>query len=92
MHRFGALPFGVYRLDVEREGFSKQTVVIDVRSQVPIAQTATMTLMPVESAIVKTVNFERGRVRPSSSLDVSFGVSLFEEGKTVIRLQADVSI
>ena len=25
-HRFGALPFGVYRLEVEREGFSTQVV------------------------------------------------------------------
>jgi hypothetical protein len=65
MHRFGALPFGVYRLDVEREGFSKQTVLIDVRSQVPITQTATMTLMPVESSV--EVQEEATLIDPVSS-------------------------
>ena len=51
MHKFGALPFGAYRLEVEREGFSKQTILLDVRSQVPLMHTATMAIVPIESSV-----------------------------------------
>jgi len=50
-HRFTALPFGVYRLEVQREGFSRQSFLIDVRSQVPVMHTATMAIVPVASSI-----------------------------------------
>jgi len=41
-------------------------------------------------AIIAKVNFERGRVRPSASLDASVGVNLFEADRKTVRLQADV--
>ena len=40
--------------------------------------------------ILSHVNFERGRVRPSSSLDASAGVEVFHSDKMRFRLQADV--
>jgi hypothetical protein len=40
--------------------------------------------------ILDRVNFERGRVRPSSSLDVSGGVELIHSDKLRLRFQADV--
>ncbi|HEY2844594.1 MAG TPA: TonB-dependent receptor, partial [Bryobacteraceae bacterium] len=41
--------------------------------------------------ILAKVNFDRGRVRPSSSLDTSVGVTLFEADRKTVRLQGDVS-
>ena len=41
-------------------------------------------------AILAKVNFERGRVRPSASLDTSAGINLFEADRKTVRLQADV--
>ena len=41
-------------------------------------------------AIVNRVDFERGRVRPSLSLDVSIGAELWKNDKVSMRLQADV--
>ena len=42
-------------------------------------------------AILGKVNFERGRVRPSASLDSSIGVELLRSDPVKLRLQADVS-
>jgi hypothetical protein len=40
--------------------------------------------------IVERVDFERGRVRPSASVDLSTGVLLFRRDQQRVRLQADV--
>ncbi|HYV61151.1 MAG TPA: TonB-dependent receptor, partial [Bryobacteraceae bacterium] len=40
--------------------------------------------------ILAKVNFDRGRVRPSASLDASVGISLFEAARKTVRVQADV--
>jgi hypothetical protein len=40
-------------------------------------------------AIVDRVDFDRGRVRPSSSVDASIGVELWRCGAQTVRLQAD---
>jgi len=42
------------------------------------------------SRILNRVNFSRGRVRPSSSLDVSGGAELLHSEKLKIHLQTDV--
>src|SRR5262249_37613453 len=39
--------------------------------------------------ILSRVNFERGRVRPSASLDASAGIEMFHSDKMRLRLQAD---
>lgn len=40
--------------------------------------------------ILSKVNFDRGRVRPSASLDASVGVNLFQREHRTVRIQADV--
>jgi len=40
-------------------------------------------------SILDRVNFDRGRIRPSSSLDISAGVELLHSEKIKLRLQAD---
>ncbi|MGB0035796.1 MAG: TonB-dependent receptor [Candidatus Acidiferrales bacterium] len=40
--------------------------------------------------ILNRVNFERGRVRPSLSIDASFGAELWKRDNLTMRLQADV--
>ncbi|MGH8246607.1 MAG: TonB-dependent receptor, partial [Gammaproteobacteria bacterium] len=42
------------------------------------------------SRILSKVNFERGRVRPSASLDLSLGLEAFRSERAKVRLQADV--
>lgn len=51
MHVFGALPFGVYRLEMHREGFANQSVLIEVRSGIPTFREITMAVAPVESSV-----------------------------------------
>jgi hypothetical protein len=41
-------------------------------------------------AVLDRVDFDRGRVRPSASLDLSFGADLKRSGSRSLRLQADV--
>jgi len=40
--------------------------------------------------ILSRVNFDRGRVRPSFSLDLSVGVEAWRRDDLVVRFQADV--
>lgn len=40
-------------------------------------------------AVLARVNFERGRVKPSLSLDVSLGADLYKSERVKVRLQAD---
>jgi hypothetical protein len=42
------------------------------------------------AAILSKVNFERGRVRPSASIDASAGVTLYQVDRKSVRLQADI--
>ena len=42
------------------------------------------------SDILNHVNFDRGRVRPSSSIDASAGVELVHTDKAKVKVQADV--
>jgi hypothetical protein len=71
VHRFGALPFGVYRLEVERAGFSKQTVLLDVRSQIPVMHTATMVIIPVESSV--EIREEATLIDPTNAISRTSG-------------------
>jgi outer membrane receptor for Fe3+-dicitrate len=40
--------------------------------------------------IVSRVNFDRGRVRPNFSLDVSGGVELWKREKSALRIQGEI--
>jgi hypothetical protein len=48
------LPFGVYRLIIERSGFSPYSEVVDVRSAVPRTLQVQLTLAPMSSQVVVT--------------------------------------
>lgn len=41
-------------------------------------------------AIVNRVNFDRGRIKPSLSVDASVGADLWRKDNTSVRIQADV--
>ncbi len=51
-HEFGALPFGLYRLEAAREGFSTQVLLIEVASETPIQKTVTLGVAAIETTVV----------------------------------------
>jgi hypothetical protein len=53
-YSFRALRFGVYRLQVTRQGFAKATELIEIRSAIPLAHDVTLTIAPVDTAVVVT--------------------------------------
>ena len=65
LHTFTALPFGVYRIEVQREGFASKTLRVEVRSEAPIAQTVVLTVAPIETTVVvrEAGNFDQSRSR-----------------------------
>ncbi|PWU11748.1 MAG: TonB-dependent receptor [Terriglobia bacterium] len=46
-----SLPFGVYRLKVEREGFNAAVSLVEIRSQVPSLQRITLGVAPIETTV-----------------------------------------
>jgi outer membrane receptor protein involved in Fe transport len=51
MYTIESLPYGRYRVEISREGFAAQTLLIDVRSGAPIARAVTMALSPQAAKI-----------------------------------------
>ena len=50
------LPFGIYRLEVQRAGFTPVSVLIDVRSEIPLTYPVTLGLAPIRAVVnVQTV-------------------------------------
>jgi Carboxypeptidase regulatory-like domain len=47
-------------------------------------------LQPIPQAVLDKVNFERGRVRPNSSLDFSFGLRVWEREARSLTVQFDM--
>jgi hypothetical protein len=47
-------------------------------------------LQPISPAILEKVNFERGRIRPSFSLDLGAGLKLWERDAQSVLMQVDV--
>src|ERR1035437_6880515 len=64
LHTFTALPFGVYRIEVQREGFAPKTVRVEVRSEAPITQAVTLTVAVVETTVV--VHEEETLINPEA--------------------------
>jgi outer membrane receptor protein involved in Fe transport len=50
-YTLASLPFGRYRLEVSKSGFTTQSVLIDVRSEAPVASTVTMALGTIASKV-----------------------------------------
>jgi len=46
-----ALPFGVYRLRVERDGFQTVTALVEIRSEIPLSYKVTLGVAPIETTI-----------------------------------------
>src|SRR5579871_1615534 len=51
LQTISALPFGVYRLRVDREGFQSVTALIEIRSEVPLNYRVTLGVAPIETTI-----------------------------------------
>jgi len=60
-----ALPFGPYRLQVERTGFTPFSELVEVRSQVPVERTITLGVAPIETTV--NVNESETLVDPSAA-------------------------
>lgn len=46
------LPFGLYRVNVERQGFGSFSRLIEIRSEVPLDYTVTLRVAPIETSIL----------------------------------------
>jgi hypothetical protein len=46
------LPFGVYRLNIERPGFGSVSTLVTIRSEVPLEYTVTLRVAQIETAVV----------------------------------------
>ncbi len=46
------LPFGMYQLLIHREGFTAYSGLVEIRSAVPTSRTVTISIAPVETAVV----------------------------------------
>ena len=49
-----SLPFGIYRLSVERTGFASFSTLLEIRSEVPVDYKVTLGIAPIETAVVVT--------------------------------------
>jgi hypothetical protein len=45
------LPFGLYRLNIERPGFGSFSALVEIHSEVPLDYTVTLRVAPIETAI-----------------------------------------
>jgi outer membrane cobalamin receptor len=48
------LPFGVYRVTVRKDGFNPYSVLIEVRSAIPLEKTVTLALAGIDTTVVVT--------------------------------------
>src|SRR5215813_4793403 len=48
---FPALPFGIYRLRVQREGFNTSDELLEIRSQVPLTRRVALGIAPIETTL-----------------------------------------
>src|SRR5690242_8654285 len=46
-----ALPFGIYRIHVERTGFAAFSELVELRSQVPLERVVTLGVAPIETTV-----------------------------------------
>src|SRR5437588_11972730 len=53
-HTARSLPFGMYRLKIERSGFAPFSALLEIRSEVPLEYPVTLRVAPIETSL--TVN------------------------------------
>lgn len=65
-YTFSSLPYGRYRLEINREGFATQSLLIDVESGTPISRTVVMALgtAPTTLDVVGTTPLAGGDLSP----------------------------
>src|SRR5579872_7337793 len=49
LHSFTGLPFGVYAIDVKRDGFAPQALRVEVRTEAPVMAGVTLAVAAVET-------------------------------------------
>jgi hypothetical protein len=52
LHSFTALPFGIYAIDVKRDGFAPKTLRVEVRTEAPVIQGVTLAVAAVETTVL----------------------------------------
>ena len=51
LQTISALPFGLYRLRVDREGFQPATALLEIRSELPLAYRVTLGVAPIATTV-----------------------------------------
>jgi hypothetical protein len=46
------LPFGLYRLNIDRPGFAPFSTLLEIRSEVPLEYSVTLRIAPIETALI----------------------------------------
>ena len=52
LHSFTALPFGIYAIDVKRDGFAPKSLRVEVRTEAPVIQGVTLAVAAVETTVL----------------------------------------
>jgi hypothetical protein len=52
LHSFTKLPFGIYAIDVKRDGFAPQALRVEVRTEAPVIEGVTLAIAAVETSVV----------------------------------------
>jgi hypothetical protein len=72
------LPFGVYRVEITREGFERSVSTVDVRSALPVTHVVTLTLAGFRTAVNVTA-------APTTILDPYRGAAVNNIGADLLR-------
>src|SRR4029078_629978 len=52
LHSFTGLPFGIYAIDVKRDGFAPKALRVEVRTEAPVAESVTLAVAAVETTVL----------------------------------------
>ena len=52
LHSFTGLPFGIYAIDVKRDGFAPKSLRVEVRTEAPVIQAVTLAVAAVETTVL----------------------------------------
>src|SRR5579872_5088240 len=52
LHNFTGLPFGVYAIDVKKDGFTPQALRVEVRTEAPVMENITLAIAAVETTVL----------------------------------------
>jgi hypothetical protein len=52
LHSFTGLPFGIYAINVKRDGFAPKSLRVEVRTEAPVAESVTLAVAAVETTVL----------------------------------------